>query len=147
LPPAQAAPVLRSLAQFFGVSMKDTDHSSRLSRIEAENVEFRNALNVVFGKIDTVFGKLDAIASAVHELRGSAGPSLRDVMTTITQGAILFGIITGGILYLARGGNTEAIHELDKRIVWLETVMAIAMQPSRRAAPGTAWVPEGIAGR
>jgi hypothetical protein len=124
--------------------MKDADHGSRLSRIEAENVEFRNALNVVFGKIDTVFGKLDAIASAVHELRGSAGPSLRDVMTTITQGAVLFGIVAGGILYLARGGNTGAMHELDKRIVRLETVMAIAAQSRARAMPG-AWVPEGTA--
>jgi hypothetical protein len=80
----------------------------------------------------------------MHELRGSAGPSLRDVMTTITQGAILFGIVAGGILYLARGGNTEAIHELDKRIVRLETIMAIAAQSRARATP-RAWVPEGAA--
>jgi hypothetical protein len=55
-------------------------------------------------------------------------------MTTITQGAVLFGIVAGGIPYLARGGNTEAIHELDKRIVRLETVMAIAAQSRARHA-------------
>ena len=122
--------------------MKDADHGSRLSRIEAENVEFRKALDIVFGKIETAFGKLDAIASAVHELRGSAGPSLRDVMTIITQGAVLFGIVAGGILYLARGGNTEAIHELDKHIVRLETIISMAAQSRVRAAPG-AWAGVG----
>ena len=84
----------------------------------------------------------DGITAALHELRGASGPSWRDMLSVIKDGAILFGLVVGGILYLAASTNNNNMAELQTRLTRLETMLSLATRP--RAAPG-AWVPaEGV---
>jgi hypothetical protein len=76
------------------------------------------------------------LTSSIHELRASAGPSLRDILSTVATGAVLFGAVVSGIIYLARGGNTEKLHELELRIQRMETVLSL------KRTSGTAWMPD-----
>src|SRR5262245_35885988 len=96
------------------------DYGARLSSVEAETRELRRAVDVLFNKVDAQTGKLDAITTALHELRGAAGPSMKDMVIIVTACAGLFASVAGGIIYLARGGNSEALHALDKRLLALE---------------------------
>jgi hypothetical protein len=99
-------------------------HAPRLARVETEVAELRKGLDVVFTKLDT-------IVSAVHELRGTAGPSLQAVMTMVFQGTVMFSLLAGGIIYLARGGNNDAIHQLDIRQTRVETIIGLTLGAKR----------------
>jgi hypothetical protein len=113
--------------------------------MEAETRDLRRSVDVLFGKVDAQSGKLDAISTALHEIRGAAGPSLKDVVIIVTALTGLFASVAGGILWLARGGNAEdlrkideARHQLELRMVRVETALAsVRLRP----APG-AWVPD-----
>jgi hypothetical protein len=96
------------------------DQGAWRARIDTEIGELKRGVDVLFGKMDAQSGKLDAITSALHELRARSGPSLRDILSTVATGAVLFGAVVSGIVYVARGGNTEAMHSLDKRLLAVE---------------------------
>jgi hypothetical protein len=120
--------------------MSAADHGARLSRAEAEIRELRKGQEVIFSKLDSQGAKLDTIAAAVHELRASSGPALRDILSIVTSCAVLFGIVAVGIIYLARCGNSEALHDLDVRLARIETTMRL-QPPAHTKRPGP-WVPE-----
>jgi hypothetical protein len=88
--------------------------------------ELKRAVDVLFGKVDSQSGKLDAITTTLHEIRGAAEPSIKDILIIVTACAGLFASVAGGIIYLARGGNSEALHALDKRLLALEVRMQAA---------------------
>ena len=90
---------------------------------------------MLFEKLDRQSGKLDAITTALHELRGAAGPSIKDILIIIATCAALFSAVSGGIIYLARGGNSEALQALNTRLVRIETVMQMQAAAGKRA-PG-----------
>ena len=113
--------------------MTVADQGARLTRAEAEIRELRKGQEIIFSK-------LDGITAALHELRGASGPSWRDMLSVIKDGAILFGLVVGGILYLAASTNNSGMSELQTRLTRLETILSMAARP--RAAPG-AWMPEG----
>ena len=99
----------------------------------AEIRELREAVKTLFGKLDTFGGKFDAINTATSEIRvalsnmqASSGPGLRDILVITVMLATLFTGVASGIIYLARGGNTEAIHALDKRVYGVELMMKLA---------------------
>jgi hypothetical protein len=48
---------------------------------------------------------------------------MKDMVIIVTACAGLFASVAGGIIYLARGGNSEALHALDKRLLALEVRM------------------------
>jgi hypothetical protein len=96
------------------------DQGAWRARIDAEIRELKRGVDVLFGKMDAQSGKLDAITTALHELRGAAGPSIKDILVIIATCTALFSAVSGGIIYLARGGNSEALHALDKRLLALE---------------------------
>jgi hypothetical protein len=121
------------------------DQGAWRARIDAEMGELKRGVNVLFGKMDDFADatnrKLDGLASSMHELRAKSGPSLRDILSTVATGAVLFGAVVSGIVYVARGGNSEKLHELELRIQRVETVLSIATA-KRPPASGMAWVPE-----
>jgi hypothetical protein len=99
------------------------DQGAWRARIDTEIRELKRGVDILFGKMDAQSGKLDAITTALHELRGAAGPSMKDMVIIVTACAGLFASVAGGIIYLARGGNSEALHALDKRLLALEVRM------------------------
>src|SRR5688572_8057162 len=98
------------------------DHGAWRAGMEAETRDLRRAVDVLFGKVDAQSGKLDTIATALHELRGARGPSIKDLVIIITALAGLFSAAAGGIIYLSRGGNSESLHQLELRIQRIETL-------------------------
>lgn len=110
------------------------DHGAR-----AELREVRKAVDTLFTKMDALNTSMQTavsdIQTALAALRAQTGPSLRDILSITTSGAVLFGIITGGIIYLARGGNTAAIHALDKRIYGLEITMRLTRPKAMSLMP------------
>jgi hypothetical protein len=112
------------------------------ARIDTEIRELKQGVDILFGKMDAQSGRLDAITTALHELRGAAGPSMKDMVIIVTACAGLFASVAGGIIYLARGGNSEALSALNTRLVRIETVMQMQAVFSKRA-PGT-WVPDKL---
>jgi hypothetical protein len=120
--------------------MTAQDHGAQLAQHEAEIAELRKGLASLADTVNTGFKEVAAgftkLTSSMHELRASAGPSLRDILSTVTTGAVLFGAVVSGIIYLARGGNTEKLHELELRIQRMETVLSL------KRTSGAAWVPD-----
>jgi hypothetical protein len=96
------------------------DQGSWRARIDTEIGELKRGVDVLFGKMDAQSTKLDSVITALHELRGAAGPSMKDMVIIVTACAGLFASVAGGIIYLARGGNSEALHRLELRIQAVE---------------------------
>jgi hypothetical protein len=57
------------------------DQGAWRARIDTEIRELKRGVDILFGKMDAQSGKLDAITTALHELRGAAGPSMKDIDT------------------------------------------------------------------
>ena len=98
-------------------------------------------MDVVFGKVDGLGAKLDALTAAMHEPRGSTGLALRDILSFVRDGAVLFSLVVGGILYLANATNGRSVSDLETRMTRLEAI--IGMATVRRPTPG-AWVPDTL---
>jgi hypothetical protein len=89
------------------------DHGSRLTRVEA-------AISVLQRGQEATSAKLDAIANALHDMRASRPTDWREMLTVVREGAMLFALLVGGILYLATGSKSDALHALDKRVQAVE---------------------------
>ena len=122
-------------------AMSTQDHGAWRAGMEAESRDLRRSVDVLFGKVDAQSGKLDAITTALHEIRGAAGPSIKNVLIIIGVCAGLFASVSGGIIYLARGGNSTELHQLELRIQRMETILSI-VTTKRPPASGMTWVPE-----
>jgi hypothetical protein len=96
------------------------DQGAWRARIDTEIRELKRGVDVLFGKVDSQSTKIDSVITALHEMRGAAGPSMKDMVIVVTACAGLFASVAGGIIYLARGGNSEAMHALDKRLQAVE---------------------------
>ena len=107
----------------------------------AEIRELREAVKTLFGKLDTfttaLTRELGDIRTALADMRASSGPSLRDTLSFVRDGVLLFSALAAGIIYLARGGNTEAIHAIDKRLYGVEQMMKLASPKAM-----SLWAPE-----
>jgi hypothetical protein len=121
--------------------MAENDHGARLSRAEAEIVELRKGQEIIFSKLDSQSSKMDALVTAMHELRAASGPAFKDILDIGTRVIVIFTAIVGGIIYLARGGNTAEMHALDARLTRIETLIALAVPKRIGPSPG-AWVPD-----
>jgi hypothetical protein len=111
--------------------MSTADHATTLAEHSAAIEALRVGQDELRKGVQAVAGKLDAIASAVHEIRGAAGPSMRDMMDVGSRAIMIFGALVAGIVYLSRGGNTEDLHALDVRMTRVEMIIGLAAQSKR----------------
>lgn len=116
--------------------MSAAEHSTRLTRAEAEIRALKEGQQIIFGK-------LDAIASALSDMRATSGPAMRDTLAFVRDGAVLFSLVVGGILYLASATHSRGMSDLETRLTRLETIVGLATR--QRVAP-SAYVPETLLG-
>jgi len=121
--------------------MTTADHGARLSRAEAEIAALREGQEVIFKKLDSQGSKMDAVIAAVHELRGTTGPSWGSIMTAIRDAAVVFSLVVGGILYLANATIRAGSSDLETRLARLEVIIGLATANAKRGG-GVSWVPE-----
>lgn len=110
-------------------SAEHPDYGAEIPGIKAEQREMRRSIDVLFGKMDTQSTKLDAITTALHEMKGARGPSIKDMVIIIGVVAALVSSVCGGIVYLAAGANVEALHKLDNRLIALEVRQSLGKMP------------------
>lgn len=103
------------------------DHGTRLTRAEAEIRELRKGQELIFGK-------LDQIAGVLSDMRAGAGLHWRDTLSVIRDGAVLFSLIVGGILYLASATASRAHTDLENRLTRLEVIVGLATANAKRGA-------------
>lgn len=111
--------------------MSAVEQNAWRAGMEAETRELRRAVDVLFGKMDAQGAKLDAITAALHEIRGSAGPSWSAMLAVIKDGAFLFALVVGGILYLASATASKGTSDLEARLTRLETIISMAAAKPR----------------
>jgi hypothetical protein len=119
---------------------QEHDHGARLSRAEAEIAELREGLRDLSANVTAGFKEVTA---AIHEMRAQSGPAFRDILDIGTRVVMIFGAVTAGIIYLARGGTNPEIHALDRRLTQLETVLSLAVPRRTSLAPGLLMPPGG----
>jgi hypothetical protein len=111
------------------------EHDAAIESLRQSADETRRELKAVAGDMRTGFERL---TTAVHEIRGAAGPSLKDMLDIGTRVGLLVSLIVGGIVYVSRGGNSAELHQLELRVQRIETLLGMAMAPKLRPTPG-AW--------
>src|SRR5262245_54614763 len=99
--------------------MSTPDQGSRLTMAEAEIRELRKGQELIFGK-------LEQIAGVLSDMRASSGPHWRDMLSVIRDGAVLFSLVVGGILYLANATSSRGNADLEMRLTKLEVIIGIA---------------------
>ncbi len=120
--------------------MATHDHDSWLSRHDAEIADLRKGLADLSTNMTQGFKEVTA---AIHEMRASSGPPFRDMLDIGTRVVMIFAAVAGGIIYLARGGNTAEMHALDRRLTQIETVLSLAVPRRVGLAPGLLMLPDG----
>lgn len=111
------------------------EHDAAIDALRQGQDELKRGVVSLADKMSAGFERL---TTALHEIRGAAGPSLKDMLDIGTRVGLLISLIVGGIVYVSRGGNSAELHQLELRVQRIETLLGMAMAPKLRPTPG-AW--------